>query len=404
MSKIRSESSVHFGDLVPAGATRFALPCQAVQELRQWHHQGWEEIICTLETFPPPFPKYLITFANMVLVTGATGLVGSHLVLHLLENGDDVSAIYRSEKSIEKTRSIFQLYKKEELFERIHWIKADINDIPSLEIAFQDIDYVYHCAAFISFEPTDEEKIRKVNIEGTANIVNFCLAKNVKKLCHVSSIAALGDLPARDIRKEEQKPLLITEETDWNPEKPHSDYAISKYGAEMEIWRGQQEGLEVVVVNPGVIFGIGDWNEGSGKIFTTVAKEYKYYTKGSTGFVAVTDIVKIMCLLMKSEISGERYILVAENIIFQDLINTIAESLEVKKPTVYAKKWMTEIAWRLDWFRSHLLFSKRKLSKAVARSLHTTDVYSNEKIKQKLGIEFTSVKTYIKEIAKYYKA
>lgn len=337
----------------------------------------------------------------MVLVTGATGLVGSHLVLHLLENGDDVSAIYRSEKAIGKTKSIFRLYNKEQLFDRIRWIEADINDIPSLEIAFQNIDYVYHCAAFISFEPTDEEKIRKINIEGTANIVNFCLDKKVKKMCYVSSIAALGDLP-QNLRASQQN--SITENTDWNPEKPHSDYAISKYGAEMEIWRGQQEGLKAVVVNPGVIFGPGFWNEGSGKIFSTVAKGTKYYTKGSSGFIAVSDVVHIMSLLMKSDISGERYILISKNVIFQDLIDIIAEGLQVKKPTSYAKKWMTEIAWRLDWLRAHLFFSKRKLSKAVARSLHTKDVYSNEKIKQELGFEFAPIKTYIEEIAKYYKA
>lgn len=338
----------------------------------------------------------------MVLVTGATGLVGSHLVLHLLENGEDVSAIYRSEKAIEKTKSIFQLYKKEALFDKIHWIQADINDIPSLEIAFQNIDYVYHCAAFISFEPTDEEKIRKVNIEGTANIVNFCLAKNVKKLCYVSSIAALGDLPKPNVQ--DGTPILnsINEETDWNPEKPHSDYAISKYGSEMEVWRGQQEGLEVVVVNPGVIFGPGFWEEGSGKIFETIAKGGKYYTKGSSGFIAVTDVVKIMHLLMKSPISGERYVLIAENIVFQDLINTIAASLKVKKPTVYAKKWMTEMAWRLDWLRAKLFFSKRKLSMAVAKSLHTTDYYSNQKIQEQLAFEFTPIKAYVKEIAGYY--
>lgn len=331
----------------------------------------------------------------MVLVTGATGLVGSHLVLHLLENGDNVSAIYRSEKTISKTKSIFQHYKKEHLFDEIHWIQADINDIPSLEIAFQNIQYVYHCAALISFEPTDEEKMRKINIEGTSNIVNFCLDRNVKKLCYVSSIAALGDLPDYE--------QIITEKTDWNPEKPHSDYAISKYGAEMEIWRGQQEGLDVVVVNPGVILGPGFRNEGSGKIFTTVAKEEKYYTKGSSGFIAVMDVVRIMLLLMKNNISGERYILTAENIIFQDLIDMIAESLNVKKPTTYAKKWMTEIAWRLDWFRAHLFCSKRKLSKAVARSLHTTDQYSNDKIKQELGFGFTPLKKYIHQIAEYYK-
>lgn len=336
----------------------------------------------------------------MVLVTGATGLVGSHLVLHLLENGEAVSAIYRSENSIAKTKSLFKLYNKESLFDKVRWIQADINDIPSLEVAFENIQYVYHCAAFISFEPRDEEKIRKVNIEGTANIVNFCIDKSVKKLCYVSSIAALGDLPKHDASNPQN---TITEETDWNPEKLHSDYAISKYGAEMEIWRGQQEGLTVVVVNPGVILGPGFWNEGSGKIFATVARGTKHYTKGSSGFIAVMDVVKIMSLLMKSDISGERYILISENIVFQDLINVIAESLDVKKPTVHAKKWMTEIAWRLDWLRANLSFSKRKLSKAVARSLHTTDLYSNEKIRKELGEKLVPIATYIQEIAPYYK-
>lgn len=331
-------------------------------------------------------------------------MVGSHLVLHLLENGEQVSAIYRSERSIAKAKSLFGLYHKESFFDKINWIQADINDIPSLEIAFQDIDYVYHCAAFISFEPTDEEKIRKVNIEGTANIVNFCLAKNVKKLCYVSSIAALGDLPKPNVQ--DGAPILnsINEETDWNPEKPHSDYAISKYGAEMEVWRGQQEGLEVVVLNPGVIFGPGFWEEGSGKIFSIVAKEDKYYTRGSSGFIAVADVVRIMYLLMKSTVKGERYVLVAENIIFQDLVNMIAESLKVEKPNTYAKKWMTEIAWRLDWFHASIFFSKRKLSKAVARSLHTTDVYSNEKIKKELGYGFASISSCIEETARYYKS
>lgn len=341
----------------------------------------------------------------MVLVTGATGLVGSHLVLHLLEKGDAVSALYRSEKSIAKTKSLFELYKKEELFTKINWIQGDINDIPSLELAFENIQYVYHCAAFISFNPADEEKIRKINIEGTANIVNFCLAKNVKKLCYVSSIAALGDLPKQESL--DNLPKFITEKTDWNPEKPHSDYAISKYGAEMEIWRGQQEGLDVVVVNPGVILGpvpsVRGWNEGSGKIFSTVARGSKYFTKGSSGFIAVTDVVQIMYKLMKGNFSGEQYILIAENIIFQDLMNEIAENLKVKKPTAYAKKWMTEMAWRLDWVCANLFFAKRKLSRAVARSLHTTDLYSNEKIRQEVGFEFTSIKTYIREISNYYK-
>ena len=179
----------------------------------------------------------------MILVTGGTGLVGAHLLLHLLENGEEkIRAIYRKSKQIEKTKSLFELYKKSDLFSKIGWIQADILDVPSLENAFEEVDYVYHCAGLISFNPDDENQLRKVNIEGTANIVNFCIDKKVTKLCHVSSIAALGNLT--------QNQTIITEETEWNPEVLHSDYAISKYGAEMEVWRGQQEGLQVVIVNP----------------------------------------------------------------------------------------------------------------------------------------------------------
>lgn len=339
----------------------------------------------------------------MILVTGATGLVGSHLVLHLLENGDDVLAIYRTTKAIEKVKSLFKLYNKEQLFDKIYWVQADINDVPSLEIAFKNVQYVYHCAAFVSFEPTDEERIRKVNIEGTANVVNFCIDKGVEKLCYVSSIATLGDLPKHNGQDENIIRAVINEETDWNPEKPHSDYAISKYGAEMEVWRGQQEGLKVVVVNPGVILGPGFWNEGSGKIFKTVAKGTKYYTEGSTGFVAVIDVVRIMVELMKSNNSGERYILIAENIDFKNLIDMIAQGLNIKAPTFNARKWMIEMAWRLDWFWSFVSFSKRKLPKSVARSLHTKDIYSSEKIKQELGVDFIPVLNYVKEILPYYR-
>lgn len=178
----------------------------------------------------------------MVLVTGGTGLVGSHLLLHLIENGENVRAIYRTKNNIQKAKSVFELYKKEALFEKIEWLEADILDVPSLETAFINVDYVYHCAALISFDPKEEEALRKINIEGTANMVNFSIALGVKKFCFVSSIAALGDLAPHE--------TYITEETDWNPEKPHSDYAISKYGSEMEVWRAHQEGLDVIIVNP----------------------------------------------------------------------------------------------------------------------------------------------------------
>ncbi|HEU4791321.1 MAG TPA: NAD-dependent epimerase/dehydratase family protein [Flavobacterium sp.] len=326
----------------------------------------------------------------MVLVTGGTGLVGAHLIIHLLEKGENIRAIYRNLESIQKTKALFSLYQKNGLYDSIQWVQGDVLDIPTLEKAFKEIEQVYHCAAMISFDPKEEELVRKINIEGTANIVNFCLANNIKKLCHVSSIAALGDLAEHE--------SIITEETEWNPEKPHSDYAISKYGAEMEIWRAQQEGLQVVIVNPGVIIGPGFWNQGSGELFTKVKNGLPFYTKGLTGFVAVSDVVTIMHQLMKSPIHGERYTLISQNIVFQDFLYSIADALKVKRPKYHASPFIMNTLSKLDWLASNIFGQKRQLSKASARSSYTTDLYSNEKIKNALNITFIDVHSYIKEI------
>ena len=328
----------------------------------------------------------------MVLVTGGTGLVGSHLLLHLIENGKSVRAIYRKLETIQKTKNLFSYYEKESLFEKINWVQADILDVPSLEITFENVEYVYHCAAFISFDPKDEVKIRKTNIEGTANVVNFCLAKNVQKLCFISSIAALGDL------KENEK--IITEETEWNPEKSHSDYAISKFGAEMEIWRGQQEGLDSVIVNPGVILGPRMWAEGSGILFNKIKNGFPFYTKGSSGFVAVTDVVKILTLLMNSEIKNERFALVANTISFQELFNSMSDALKVKRPSIYITPFMTGFLWRIDWFFSTFFRTKRILDKETAIASYSKSWYSNEKIKNALKIDFLDIHQYIKEISR----
>ncbi|MFH7014399.1 NAD-dependent epimerase/dehydratase family protein [Flavobacterium sp. FlaQc-52] len=332
----------------------------------------------------------------MVLVTGGTGLVGSHLALHLIENGETVRAIYRNPNKIEKTKAVFELYKKADLFEKIEWLEADILDIPSLEIAFIGIEYVYHCAAFISLDPKDEDLLRKTNIEGTANMVNFSIAKQIKKFCFVSSIAALGDLAAHE--------TTITEETEWNPEKPHSDYAISKYGAEMEVWRGLQEGLEVIIINPGVILGpiptTKTSEQGSAEFYTRVAKGLPFYTLGSTGFITVNDVVKIAFELMKSNIKNERFTLITENIVFRDILNTIADSLKVKRPNIHAKPILLTIAWLADGIFSTLFFQKRSITKATLKASYSKNLYGNEKIKTALGTVFLDVHQYVKDVSK----
>ncbi|MBF4465900.1 NAD-dependent epimerase/dehydratase family protein [Flavobacterium sp. LC2016-12] len=332
----------------------------------------------------------------MVLVTGGTGLVGAHLLLHLIENGENVRAIYRNPNNIQKTKSVFELYGKANLFEKINWLEADILDVPSLEIAFIDIEYVYHCAAFISFDPQDEDILRKTNIEGTANMVNFSLAKGIKKFCFVSSIAALGDIAPHE--------TYITEETDWNPEKPHSDYAISKYGAEMEVWRAVQEGLDIIIVNPGVILGpiatTKIFLEGSNELYRRVANGLSFYTLGSTGFITVNDVVKISVELMKSDIKNERFTLISDNIVFQDILNTIADTLKVKRPHIHANPFFMNFLWIADGIFSTLFFQKRHMTKATAKASYSKNLYSNEKIKTALGAVFLDVHQYIKDTSK----
>jgi len=332
----------------------------------------------------------------MILVTGGTGLVGAHLLLHLIEKGENVRAIYRNQNNIQKTKSVFELYKKVDLFKKINWLEADILDVPSLEIAFVGIEYVYHCAALISFDPKDEEALRKTNIEGTANMVNFSLAKGIKKFCFVSSIAALGDLQPHE--------TFITEETEWNPEKPHSDYAISKYGAEMEVWRGVQEGLDVIIINPGVILTpvstASIYKYGSNELYTKVASGLAFYTLGKTGFVVIDDVTSIACKLMKSNIKNERFTLIADNIVFRDILDTIAEVLKVKKPTIHAMPLFMNFLWVADGIFSTLFFRKRSLTKATAKASYSKNLYSNEKIKTALGTVFLDVHQYIKETSK----
>ena len=241
----------------------------------------------------------------MILVTGGTGLVGSHLLYFLLKENANVRAIHRKNSNIKAVKKVFALYTAEvdSLFNKIEWVEANITDIPALTLAFENIIKVYHCAAFISFDPSKYKVLKKANVEGTANIVNLCLASNIEKLCYVSSVATLGS---------NLKDQLISEETPWNPDAKNSVYGITKYGAEMEIWRGTQEGLDAVIVNPGLILGTSPDGGGSSIIISLGASGIPFYPSGAMGIVDVQDVVKTMILLMNSEVKNEQFILVGE--------------------------------------------------------------------------------------------
>ena len=331
----------------------------------------------------------------MILVTGGTGLVGAHLLYRLVLDKEKVRAIYRNKLTLEHVKCVFSCYTPnyEPLLDAIEWVEGDILNIPSLEVALKDISYVYHCAAFVSFDPNKHKISRRTNIEGTANVVNLCIANNIIKLCHVSSIAAVG------------KPIkskIVTEATAWNPEDDHSQYAITKYGAELEVWRGTQEGLDAIIVNPGVILGAGIWHKGSGVIFRKVYKGLSYFTLGNVGLVAVKDVVDIMVKLTNSTIKNERYILVAENWTFETLLQKTAIFLGVKPPKTMAKPWYLAIAWRLDWFLQKLFGKRRSLTKHVARALTSKNTYNNTKITSTLNYSFEPVEDTIAKIAKLY--
>ncbi len=333
----------------------------------------------------------------MILVTGGTGLVGAHLLFTLIDNNEEVRAIYRETSDLNAVKKVFSYYtsKVEILFNKIDWQIADITDILSLEVVFKNIDYVYHCAAYISFNPRHFKKLKKVNVEGTANVVNYCISEKVIKLCYISSVASLG--------KSENK-SLITEECEFNPNDRNSVYSITKHQAEMEVWRGSQEGLDAIIVQPGVIIGEGIWSSASGGIFRTIAKGLKFYTPGGIGIVDVKDVVKAMIYLTKSELKNQAYILVGENILYEKLLAKISNKLNRKAPKLLISKTLMLTFASYDWFLNKLFKTRRKLLKSTVRSLFKRSFYDASKITNTKNFSFRNLDKTIERVARNYRA
>ena len=331
-----------------------------------------------------------------ILVTGGTGLVGAHLLVHLLTKGYKVRALYRPTSDLEKVKNVFSYYSKdsETLFNTIEWVLGDINDVPSLEKAFIGIKYVYHCAAVVSFRRKDEALMRKVNIEGTANMVNLALHYSIRKFCYVSSIATLD--------KNENSTHVIDETNEWNPENNNYDYAISKYGGEMEVWRASQEGLPVIIVHPGVILGSGFWQYNTGNFFTNAAKNFAYYTTGVTGFVGVKEVVSSMVLLMESSIQNDHFILVAENRSFYYVMTQISLAIHTKPPHIKVTPLLAEIAWRLACLRAFTTGKPPLITKHSAKASQQEYHYSSQKIQKALGSTFPDIQESIQEYATHF--
>ncbi|MEN8116430.1 MAG: NAD-dependent epimerase/dehydratase family protein [Bacteroidota bacterium] len=336
----------------------------------------------------------------MIFVTGGTGLVGAHLLYKLTKDGKRVKALKRETSNLQHVIKTFSYYTEnsEELFNRIEWVNGDILDYYSLEKLLNGVTEIYHCAATVSFRSKERQKMISNNVEGTANIVNAAIENGVKKLCHVSSIAALGRLQNGD---------LVTEETNWIPSKKNSGYSESKFFSETEIWRGVEEGLEAVIVNPSIIFGPANWETGSAKMFKTIWDGMKFYTKGVTGFVDVKDVVSVMVRLMGDSdfesCKNQRYLLNSENLSFQNVFNQIADTLDKPRPSIFASDFILGIVWRAATLMGWLTGNPAAITREAVSDSNAVNNFDGSKITRQIDFEYLSISESIKNTSSFLK-
>lgn len=335
----------------------------------------------------------------MILVTGGTGLVGAHLLYELTNSGLRVKALRREQSNTGWVKKIFSYYSNrvDELFAQIEWVEGDILDYLSLEEALKGTTSIYHCAAIVSFHGDDNDMMLNNNVKGTGNLIDAAIHNGVRQFCHVSSIAALGKT---------QDGSEITEETYWTPSKRKSGYSLSKFFSEMEVWRGIEEGLDAVIVNPSIIMGPGNWEIGSPKLFQSIWKGLNYYTKGITGFVDVRDVVKAMILLMEQhqfeQIKNQRFILNAGNLSYQDFFNKIADALNKPRPRNFASDVKLHIAWRMAKAGSFFTGKRPLITRDAVSGSNQKNQYSGEKIARTTGFAYRSLDESIANIAEIF--
>lgn len=321
-----------------------------------------------------------------IFVTGGTGFLGSYILRYLVHQG------YKNIRAMKRANSPMDLVKSIE--NQIEWVDGDILDIDFLEEVIADVDQVYHVAAMISFDPSQAQKMLSVNEIGTQNIVNTCLFYAVKKLVHISSIAAIG---------REQFGNPISEETKWQDGKQNSNYAKSKYAAEMQVWRGIAEGLDAAILNPSVILGSGFWDSGSTEIFNLYGKGFPFYSNGSNGFVDVRDVAKIAIQLMESEITAERFILNAENLPFRKVFNSISEKAGVKPPYFKINPFLASIGWRLIWGLTKITRKAPTITRESVQSALGSHQYDNQKSIKTFNYQYTPIAQTISAVMTQFK-
>jgi dihydroflavonol-4-reductase len=319
-----------------------------------------------------------------VLITGSTGFLGAHLLDFLQKKEKIVRALKRADSPMDLVS---------DLKGQIEWIEGDLLDPDAMFSAMQGIDQVYHCAAMVSFHPKDRERMHAINVKGTANMINMAMEAGVKKFVHVSSIAALGRSKDR---------LHLDEDTKWLDSPSNTQYAISKYRAELEAWRGDAEGLQVAIINPAVILGAGFWDSGSARFFTQVDQGLKFWPPGHSGMVDVRDVVRFMYHLMESPLVAQRYVLSAQDYHYRDLFNGIADRIGAKHPSIKVTPLLAEIAWRVEWLKEKILRTTPMVTKESARASLNSYTYGNEKSKSVFNFAYTPIEKTLDDTAKAY--
>jgi len=335
----------------------------------------------------------------MQFVTGGTGLIGSHLLFELVSAGKKVKALKRETSNLQQVQKVFSWYAEnaEELFRQIEWVDGDILDYFGLEKLLDGVTEVFHCAAIVSFNSGERDQMIRNNVEGTANLVNAALENGVKKYCHVSSVAALGNA---------ENGYSIDEQTNWVPSKKISGYSESKFYSETEVWRGIEEGLDAVIVNPSIVLGPGNWNSGSAQLFKTVWNGMKFYTKGVTGYVDVKDVARAMILLMNDSnfeaCKNTRFLLNAENLSYKQLFSQIADAFGKQRPKFHASPVLLAFVWRAAAFWGMVSGKSTAITHETASASASIKNFDGSKITRCFEFDYMPVSQSIQQTAKFF--
>jgi len=320
----------------------------------------------------------------MILVTGANGFVGRHLVRYLSGLGAEVRALFHRREPDAEMRHL----------PGVQWMQCDLLDVFAVEEAVKGVDEIYHCAAVVSFHPKRREEMMQANISGTAHLVDEALNRQIRKMVFISSVAALG---RNNLAHE------ITEEEQWEEGRSASAYGQSKYLAEMEVWRGIGEGMNAVIVNPGIVLGAGDWSDGSTRLMKLAYDEFPFYTTGVNGWVDVQDLVTAVHRLMDSDITSERFILSAGNFSYREVFTLMAGALNRRPPRVQAPAFLTGLVWRWSMLKSRITGSTVTITRETAGTARNICRYNNDKLKQALpGFSYAPIEETIGRMAAAY--